>query len=113
MAAAPDGRRRDNIHRPDALHPLSPLKREERDWKAIYRTYSDLPKCEHHVLDLLVGRKEPKQVARELGVTWHTVRNQISTLQKKFNADSTQELVILIAVALYEEARRGEVSNDE
>jgi FixJ family two-component response regulator len=107
MAAGSESERRKEIESREATHSLTPLHREEIDWEVIYRTYSQLPPCERQVLDLLVERKEPKQVAHELGVSWHTVRNQISTLRKKFDADSTQELVILIVVALYEEARRG------
>ena len=107
MATGSEGGRREKVELEATVHPLTPLHREEIDWAAIYRTYCDLPPCERQVLDLLVERKEPKQVAHELGVSWHTVRNQISTLRKKFDADSTQELVILIVIALYEEARRG------
>lgn len=102
MVPGSKGERREELESQEAFHPLRPLKRDEVDWAAIYRTYCELPPGERLVLDLLVGRNEPKQVARQLGVTWNTVRNQIRSVRKKFAADSIQELVILVAIALYD-----------
>jgi FixJ family two-component response regulator len=85
---------------------LAPLNRDEVDWAGAYRIYCKLPACERRVLDLLVGRCDPKQIARKLQVAPATVRNQIASVKQKFNVDSLAELVGLITTALYEEARR-------
>ena len=89
-----------------APHPLAPLKRAEQDWAGVYRMYCDLPPREHEVLDMLVGRREPKQIAQELRVSRATVRNQIANIKRKFAVNTLQELVSLVIVALFEEARR-------
>jgi FixJ family two-component response regulator len=88
------------------LRPLAPLNRGETNWDEVYRTYCKLPACERRVLDLLVGRCRPKQIARKLQVSPATVRNQIASVKQKFYVDSLAELVGLFTTALYEEARR-------
>jgi len=108
-----DGSGNDRPLRPRSLEAndlLAPLNRQSHNWVACYQVYLELPPGERQVLDLLLGRLEPKQVARQLGVSWNTIRNQIQSLRTKFAADSVQELVLIVAITLYETAILGNLS---
>ena len=106
MAAGAESSSNDDRDPDRVVQPLAPLNREQVDWPEVYRIYCKLPPCERKVLDLLVGRYGTKQIARRLQVSPATVRNQIASIKEKCAVDSLSELVGLITIALYEEARR-------
>ncbi|MCA9145676.1 MAG: hypothetical protein H6823_19780 [Planctomycetaceae bacterium] len=106
MAASSESSSHDDRDPDRVVQPLAPLNRDQVDWGEVYRTYCKLPRCERKVLDLLVGRYEPKQIARQLQVSPATVRDQIASAKHKLDVDSLLELVSLITIALYEEAQR-------
>jgi DNA-binding CsgD family transcriptional regulator len=106
MAAGAESSSNDDRDPDRVVQPLAPLNRDEVDWAEVYRVYCKLPPCERKVLDLLVGRCDTKQIARRLQVSPATVRNQIASVKQKLDVDSLSELVGLITIALYEEARR-------
>jgi DNA-binding NarL/FixJ family response regulator len=83
---------------------LAPLNRDTIDYAAVYDVYQNLPPRQRRIVDLLVGRREPKQIAREMRVAVSTVRTQLHTLQSKFDADSNHELALIIANTLYAQA---------
>jgi DNA-binding NarL/FixJ family response regulator len=84
---------------------LDPLNREQLDWQTKHQAYCELPPCERRVLDLLVGRVEVKRIARELGVSRSTVRTQVDSLKRKLGATSIPDLVSIVTITLYEQAR--------
>ncbi|MBC8356641.1 MAG: helix-turn-helix transcriptional regulator [Planctomycetes bacterium] len=72
------------------------------DWQRTNDIYHGLPRCEREVLDLLIAMRDPKQIARELGKGYTTVRTQTKNLREKFDVESTQQLVVLMVHTLYQ-----------
>ena len=71
------------------------------EWQRVNDVYRGLPQRERQVLDLLIAMRDPKQIARELGTEYTTVRTQTKSLRDKFGVESTQQLVVLMMHALY------------
>ena len=94
-----------NEHRPSALanrwnHIIAD---GGRDLSELRQILEDLPPREREVLDLLLGRLAPKQIARRLGTRVKTVHGQLASLRAKFEAASTPDLIILVLDAMYQE----------
>ncbi|MBC8355407.1 MAG: hypothetical protein H8E66_25805 [Planctomycetes bacterium] len=87
--------------RHEGSHPIAPLHLDELDWATVYRIYDRLPPAERRVLDMLVGRKDPKQIACDSGVSSSTVRSQIGSLKHKFDVGSLHELVSIVTITLF------------
>jgi DNA-binding NarL/FixJ family response regulator len=96
---------KDQSSRVDAAENiLVPLNREGIDWTWAYEVYHGLPPCQRQIVDLLIGRLEPKQIAYELDITVSTVRTQLQTVRKKLAVESNHEVALIIANALFERA---------
>ncbi len=67
----------------------------------VQQIYENLPPREREVLELLLNRLAPKQIARRLGTSAKTVQNQIDNLRHKCSAASTTDLIILVLRALH------------
>jgi len=72
------------------------------DWQRTNDIYHGLPRREREVLDLLIALRDPKQIARELGTGWTTVRTQTKNIREKFGVASTQQLITLVLHTLYQ-----------
>lgn len=73
------------------------------DQSELRRIYAGLPPRQREVLDLLLKRLPAKQIARRLGISVKTVHAQLASLRSKFQAASSQDLIILVLGALYRE----------
>lgn len=91
-----------NWHRVPTLSPLRDHA-ADGDQSDLRRTYERLPPRQREVLDLLLGRQTAKQIARRLGINVKSVHGQLAKLRIKFGADSSQDLIIVVLRALYQE----------
>jgi DNA-binding NarL/FixJ family response regulator len=83
------------------------------EWQRVNDVYHGLPRREREVLDLLIAMRDQKQIARELGTKYTTVRTQINNLREKFGVDSTQRLVVLMVHTLYQKLGYGQSQNSQ
>jgi RNA polymerase sigma factor (sigma-70 family) len=78
--------------------------REQRKQQAqLDELLATLAPREREVLDLMVEGVSTKSIARQLGTSTDTVRNQRSSVLKKMKVDSTVELTRMVTLLLSEE----------
>lgn len=69
------------------------LKKTEQSLMYVLQIISDLTKSELQILSLLCEGKTRREIAEIRSVEHDTIKKQISSLLKKFNAESTRQMV--------------------
>lgn len=92
-----------NGHRAPKLPSSQEHVVEEGQTTELARVYECLPPRQRKILDLLLNRVPAKQIARRLAISVKTVHAQLAILRDKFEAASSQDLIIVVLRGLYQE----------